>query len=1491
MGDLARLFNPRRSIQARLSLLAGGAALLVILLLAFGVARHVENLIQADQGERMTEIAHYMATDLDRTIYQRKHEILFFSTLIRLRDAKFSALEKRNLLNAIQKENPVYTWLGMVDKNGTIIAGTGGLLEGVDASQRDYFLEGQKGFFAGDVHDAFLLSKVLPRPGNDLLPLRLVDVAAPIHDMAGQFAGVLIGHMSLEWAESSRRELLQSSVSPDALDVMVLKKNGAVLIGPSTDFVLRRNMQDEVTLRQLAQSPASSAVATWSDGVFLTGKATSTGYRDFEGFGWQVMVRKPVDRALGEARRVHWQILGVGGLAILILSVLGWYLVGYIVKPLRNIAMAAEKIRQGDPTVRIPLIPGRDEAALLSASLAKLVNGLRDSNHALEARVARRTAELTQHAQMIDLVSDAIIRVDTQRIIRECNAGAARMFGYTINELTGLPLQQLYLPDDWPPTASFVNAELVHKEKTEFFPRYVKKSGEQINAHVVIRQVRDAQGAPQGYIAYIMDVTAQVAMEKRFALAQQIAHFGIWEWDMTSNALLWSEEIYRIFGLESSQFEASYPAFFDRIHPQDRDKVSVAVQRAVDSDWAYEVEHRIVRPNGEVRHVQENGQVYRDGMGKPIRMVGVVHDITERMRSEKQLELFRQLIEKSKDPIYLMDIDDGARLVYVNQAAVDHWGVPRETILTWRLPDWDPHFTVDKIADLVNFARTSPGQLIETEHRIGDGSRVPVSVSANILELDDKVYVFGYFKNISERKRIETELSLAKEQAESASLAKSEFLANMSHEIRTPMNAIIGLSHLCLQTRLDTQQRDYLTKVHGAANSLLRIINDVLDFSKIEAGKLEIEQVEFDLNEVMGSLVTVVSVRSEEKGLELLIDIPFDMPRRLVGDPVRLSQVLTNLASNAIKFTERGEIRIKVEPLEQRDNSLLLQFTVSDTGIGLTPEQIGKLFQAFTQADASTTRKFGGTGLGLSISKRLVDLMGGAIRVSSQVGQGSDFIFSIRCAIAPEQTRPAHRTAPQMRVLTVDDNDNALLITSTYVRSLGHAVDLAMNGRDAVQAIQKADEAGRPFDLILLDWKMPDMDGLAVAQQVRQELALKTPPKICMLTAYGKETAVRAAVDAHWVDGVLMKPVTPSTLFDTIMALNASSGGARATHAVPSPDAALSGMRVLLAEDNALNQQVAQELLKRAGVEVVTVSTGAQAVAEVDRTSFDAVLMDLQMPELDGFDATRTIRAQPRHATLPIVAMTANAMAGDREKCLAAGMNDHIAKPIDPQVLYATLALWGRPGAGSAPVRTSVTPVSPGEVPSPVLDVAMATARLAGDQALYDMLLERFLQDEVQAVESIRTALAADDAATARRLAHTLKGLAATVGANALSQGAAALESALNQGDSAEECLPLLEAVADDLVRVMAAAAAHLAGQGKSQEASALPGVELRPALERLIQQLENFDGEAGHTLREIEQHAQGSDWAARLAPLARKIADYDYEHALGDARALLELA
>jgi len=931
-------------------------------------------------------------------------------------------------------------------------------------------------------------------------------------------------------------------------------------------------------------------------------------------------------------------------------------------------------------------------------------------------------------------------------------------------------------------------------------------------------------------------------------------------------------------------------------------------------------------PSASDDEVSEVSRTLLDALGVAMR------DATERRAAQVMLEAARQDAVFAREefigmsetlPMAIYQMENGPagymRFTFVSNRAEAVLGVSAQEILDnpssrWRYahPEDLPRVQA-KIRNTIELARQegrAPSFEVEMRLLRNGQERWLRIASLPIRTRPDGVSLWsGYYEDITDRKLSLTALVQAKELAEQAAQAKADFLANMSHEIRTPLNALLGMTHLMQGTALTPQQCNYLRKIHDSSRHLLGIVNDILDFSKIESGKFEVEQIAFALEPLLERVTGMVLDKARQKRLELMIDVAPEVPARFEGDELRLGQILLNYANNAVKFTERGEITLSVRLQEQRGDTVLLRFTVTDSGIGLTPQQIASLFQSFAQADASTTRKYGGTGLGLAISKRLAQLMGGDVGVESQPGQGSSFWFTVQvraCAeaapvtpVTPVFPSPEDTAALQARrAWVIDDHPGARQLLATHLSRRGIGVQAFASGAEALDRLAACDTAARP-GLVLIDSAMPHGDG---AQTLRALQALQhEPAPHWVVVGAAAQDELEAQFQGLPVQQLLLKPVQAPAV-DAMLAawLNGSAPGGMTTGlALPAPDlaaararerAALTGARILLVEDNAINQEVATALLHEVGCIVDVADDGQQAVARVQQATYDVVLMDMQMPVMDGVTASRLIRGLPGLESLPIVAMTANVMRQDRERCLGAGMNDFVGKPIDPPELWRILQKWHHPSAEpvpSLPAPLAAAPPMPAPWPMsiPGLDMARGRARMLGNEALYRSMLYRFADTQAHSLQEITHALGADQFALAERLVHTVRGVAGNIGATPLQEAAQLLEEALRETAPEavwRECWRSYRQALQELLAGLGPALVDARHQ-LPFAATVPPVIEIddAQARARLQQLLQDDDPEAGNWFKahaEVLRPALGQDTFSRIGDA---IGNFDLDVAL----------
>lgn len=859
---------------------------------------------------------------------------------------------------------------------------------------------------------------------------------------------------------------------------------------------------------------------------------------------------------------------------------------------------------------------------------------------------------------------------------------------------------------------------------------------------------------------------------------------------------------------------------------------------------------------------------------------------------EKSHSYLRNILETSPIAVSVYNPVEH-QLSYSNQTCANMFGF---SIESWLKHNPEDSWLHDEDREFFAQEYRKHGRVSTTEVELvrRDGSVFWALLTWERIFFQDERQILFWVVDISGQKKAQQQLEQAKAEAEAATKSKSEFLANMSHEIRTPMNAVVGFSHLALQTELTNQQHDYLRKIQMAGHNLLRVINDILDLSKIEAGRMSVETIDFSLDDVLEHLCDLLRLKAEEKGLEILLFHPWELPRQLRGDPLRLGQVLTNLVGNAIKFTEQGEISITVEEVSRESGKVWLQFSVTDSGIGLSVEEQARLFKSFGQADASTTRRYGGSGLGLVISKQLVELMGGEITVSSETGQGSCFAFTSEFELAESDIateNPANRLQGT-RVLIVDDSSASRDVLSSLVCNFGMYGYALSSGEEAIAELQRVSESDEPpYDLLLIDWHMPGLDGFECAKQIKELNPSQPVPAVVMVTAHHREGILHQAC-AEDLDGFLLKPVSPSLLLSAIMkALNIKAElGGRQPKVIPTQAEAAKEFKhthVLLVEDNLINQQIATEMLTGLGLEISLAGNGLEAIEQAQETPFDLVLMDIQMPVMDGLEATQRLREFAGYQSIPIIAMTANAMQEDIERTKAVGMNAHITKPIQPQVLLETLAQWITP---KIEYHSSTSPIPTIEG----LNCEEAVARVNGNLGLYQKLLKQFVEEQGETFTEVESLWQQQKYGEAADRVHTFAGLVGNLGGTELFSLAQQLEVGLRgenpegEADRIGECL----IQAQQLSSAISAFVTSDVASGPKEATSLQPSITNKgdssfvASLDEIAELLKEGNSRATQTASELLANSP-DEYKAQLQALLIAAEEFEFEQALKELEQL----
>ncbi|EZH78826.1 ATPase [Ectopseudomonas composti] len=1063
---------------------------------------------------------------------------------------------------------------------------------------------------------------------------------------------------------------------------------------------------------------------------------------------------------------------------------------------------------------------------LLSLLLAVLMNVILVNRQ----RHRQILGEQARSAAIVESSSDGIIGQDLDGRVLSWNRGAERIFGYSAAEMLGQKLLELTVPEhlghEERKSLQYIAA---HREVDNFDTQRRRKDGHLVDVSVSISPLLDDTGTLIGLSKTVRDISAQKAAEARILelnanleeqvsertqelrklnlllnnVLQSASEVSIIATDLDGVIRVFNRGAERLLGYDAEEVVGlQTPAIFhlpeevqarseelsqEYAQPITGFRVFVhksELEQAESREWTY------VRKDGSLRSVTLLVTAMRDVGGNLAGYLGIALDLSKEVRLRREALAAHDQVSMAARvaELGIWSWTPADNRLHWNERMFELYDYPlelREQGLEYRL--WrDRIHPDDQPATEANLREVMAGKAtFDRVFRIvrPDGQVLYIQPGAHV-ERDlqgTPVKITGINRDITAQLQLEAGLRHAKEQADAASAAKSAFLANMSHEIRTPMNAVLGMLQLVQATELNARQLDYVLKAQSAAHSLLGLLNDILDYSKIEAGKLQLDLHDFELEPMLRDLAVVLAGNQGDKDIEVMFDVDTALPAVLQGDSLRLQQVLINLAGNALKFTHGGQVVVSLHQLQRTAEQVRLRVAVSDTGIGISEHQLQRIFDGFTQAEASTTRRYGGTGLGLVICKRLVELMGGTLNVESQLGAGSRFWFDIELGARDDAEPLVHtRDEPEhLRLLIVDDNLLARQLLQQTILDLGWHADTADSGGDALLRVQQAQQ---PYDIVLLDWRMPGMDGLEVAQRIRESATPhRPPPTVIMITAHGREVLADryGEADAPFA-GFLTKPVTPRQLVACILqARHGHSGEA------PVPGyklgQRLQGLRLLVVEDNALNRQVARELLAGEGADVSLAEGGLEGVqlAQTAQPPFDTILMDIQMPDIDGLEATRRIRQHPAHKTQPIIAMTANVSNTDRDQCLAAGMNDHVSKPIDIEKLVAVIRQW----CGLESTQPSTTVVD-----QPIEDQTAILKRFGGNLALLHSMLEVFPADLHQQLDQLQRHRQNGDTAAMLRSLHSLKGSSGTIGARQLSARFADLEKRV-----AEHAGPFIE--------------------------------------------------------------------------------------------------
>ncbi len=1007
---------------------------------------------------------------------------------------------------------------------------------------------------------------------------------------------------------------------------------------------------------------------------------------------------------------------------------------------------------------------------------------------------------------ILNSTSDGIVTIDERGTIEAVNPAIERIFGYTADELLGSNVNML-MPAPY------------QDEHDQYLARYLQTGEKNVIGAVreVVGKRKDGTSFPMElsvtevvlndrrlFTGSVRDITERKQAEEsirrseeRFDLAMRGSSDGLWDWNLETDEVYYSPRWKSMLGYCEEEVEPHFDAALRLIHPEDKQHLLDVIEQYLSGESEnFEVEMRMRHKDGHDVFILSRGFAVRgEGNSKSVRMVGTHVDLTEWKRREEQLNRFKTTLDQTLDCVFMFR-PNTLQFYYVNQGAIDQVGYSADELMQMTAPDIKPEYTEEEFRALLAPLIQGKQDLlrIETIHRHKDGHDIPVEVSLQYVSPDEETPRFvAVVRDIAVRKQSELALLEAKEEAERANVAKSQFLAGMSHELRTPLNGVIGMTELLAGTELSGKQRQFVDACRNSGESLLQLINDILDFSKIEAGKLDLDFHDFDLEQLVTDTVETMAWRAIHKTLEMPCYV--DQVSRLVlkGDSNRLRQILVNLLGNAVKFTETGEVVVRTKTVSRQDDRITIRFSVSDTGIGIPKDKLDRLFQSFSQVDTSTTREYGGTGLGLAISQSLVELMNGRIGVETEEGVGSTFWFEVPFAVVSESTEDRPDTSPLVgqRALIVDDNETNRIILAEYSTGWGLDSVTTASVDEALAAVDRAEADGSPFHMVLTDYNMPQRNGLELAR------ALKQHPQLVVLLLGSTDIHLNPdELREQGIDAVLRKPLRRNELHEVLCGVIAAiAAETKLSEAADNKSAEmvdtvpLSG-HILLAEDNSINQMYMVELMKQLGCTCETVGNGHEAIKAVQQHTYDVVLMDCQMPEMDGFEATRRIRQLEADGLvkghLPIVALTANAVKGDRQRCLDAGMDDYLSKPVQKHQVISVLQRFFRDAQEpSQETRATIAVTNEaGEQSEPApIDSESLLARCFGNLDFACSLLDELESTGWERVEEIRQQAGQENSTGTAEAAHALKGAAGILCAESVEKLAAEIEHAGRSAD------------------------------------------------------------------------------------------------------------